>query len=149
MRIVGSIYLVTILLLYFDLTSQWAKFYYRTRYRVANIRDLPIYLCQFEICTRILKMKNITVPIFYACYEMLKAYRGTGHYYGAYGFYYIEIYSKVLTYKMYNHYVSPDKGAEFYIGDCACTDYKCTKYSAVCIYTYWFGYYVWGNHEMC
>uniref|UniRef100_A0A0K0FT82 SCP domain-containing protein n=1 Tax=Strongyloides venezuelensis TaxID=75913 RepID=A0A0K0FT82_STRVS len=149
MRIVGTIYLVTILFLYFDLTSQWAKFYYATRYRVANIRELPIYLCQFQICRKILEMKKIKVDEFYACREMLKAYRGIGRYPTFGSFQYIEIYSKVLTYQMYNSYVSPDKGAEFYIGDCACSDYKCEHFKAVCIYTYWFGYKVWGNHEMC
>uniref|UniRef100_A0A0K0F428 SCP domain-containing protein n=1 Tax=Strongyloides venezuelensis TaxID=75913 RepID=A0A0K0F428_STRVS len=94
-------------------------------------------------------MKNITVPLYDACHEMLKAYRGTGRYYTLGSFPYIEIYSKVLTFQMYNHFVSPDKGAEFYIGDCACLDYKCERFKAVCIYTYWLGCKVWGNHQMC
>uniref|UniRef100_A0A0N5BQ13 SCP domain-containing protein n=1 Tax=Strongyloides papillosus TaxID=174720 RepID=A0A0N5BQ13_STREA len=94
-------------------------------------------------------MKNITVPESKACHEILKAYRGIGRYYTEGSFYYREIYSKVLTNKIYNSYVSPDKGALFYIGDCACTDYTCTSFKAVCIYTYWFGWKVYGNHSMC
>uniref|UniRef100_A0A0N5BQ14 SCP domain-containing protein n=1 Tax=Strongyloides papillosus TaxID=174720 RepID=A0A0N5BQ14_STREA len=149
MRIIVITYSITCLFLYLNLTSQWAKFHSQTRYRVEDVRELPTYLCQFEICKRILEMENITVKPTIACREMLKAYKGTGRFFREGSFNYIEVYSKVLTYQTNNKYSGPDKGALFYIGDCVCTNSTCTDFKAVCIYTYWFGEKVWGNHEMC
>uniref|UniRef100_A0A0K0FQA5 Uncharacterized protein n=1 Tax=Strongyloides venezuelensis TaxID=75913 RepID=A0A0K0FQA5_STRVS len=81
--------------------------------------------------------------------EILKAFNGTGLYTPGNRFYYSETYSKLIFNVQRGSKWEPRSSSFSYVGDCACGDGLCTYFQAICIYSYWFGWYIYGNHSMC
>uniref|UniRef100_A0A0N5BQ12 Astacin domain-containing protein n=1 Tax=Strongyloides papillosus TaxID=174720 RepID=A0A0N5BQ12_STREA len=139
-----------ILFLYFDLTFEWVKFDYKTRNRVYRWgKNSTIELCQNITAQIIFGFRNQTYTVTMEDKEILKAFKGIGLYTPVNRFYYRETYSRVTFKRVHDSIFYPEISKFSYVGDCACGDSLCTYFQAICIYTYWFGRLIYGNHSMC